>query len=111
MARLGLHIEIRGTVQGVGYRPWVYQLARRIGIGGRVWNHSRGVSVEAHGSDASLGSFVVALRAEAPPAARVSSVVCTEIAYEDRPVFGRGESSPPSEHRSPTPADLATCDE
>lgn len=46
MAQLGLHIEVRGTVQGVGYRPFVYQIAHRAGIGGRVWNHPRGASIE-----------------------------------------------------------------
>ena len=43
----GIHIEIRGTVQGVGYRPWVFQLARRMDIRGAVRNDSRGVSIDA----------------------------------------------------------------
>lgn len=109
MAQAGLHIEIRGTVQGVGYRPWVYQLAQRAGIGGRVWNHSRGVSIEVHGSDDTLQRFVVALKTGAPPAARVQSVACEDIAYENETTFAIDESIASSELRVSIPADLATC--
>ena len=38
---LGRRIEVGGTVQGVGFRPWVYRIARESGVGGRVWNDSR----------------------------------------------------------------------
>jgi hydrogenase maturation protein HypF len=111
MAQGGLHIEIRGTVQGVGYRPWVYQLARSIGVGGRVWNHSRGVSIEAHGSDDALQRFVAVLRTDGPPAARVKSMECTEIPREETVTFAIEESVASSEHRVSIPADLATCDD
>ena len=50
MRNVGRHIEIRGVVQGVGFRPWVYQLARRDGIAGRVRNDSSGVIIYAFGS-------------------------------------------------------------
>lgn len=111
MAQLGLHIEVRGTVQGVGYRPWVYQLAQRNGIGGCVWNHTRGVSIEAHGSLDALADFVSTLRSGAPPAARVTSVVCTEIAFDERTTFAIEESVSNGERRVSIPADLATCDD
>lgn len=111
MATSGLHIEVRGTVQGVGYRPWVYQLARRTGVGGRVWNHSRGVSIEVHGADAAVEQFVTLLRSEAPPAARVKSVVCTTIEPDGDAGFVIDESVTSSERRVSIPADLATCDD
>jgi hydrogenase maturation protein HypF len=107
----GLHIEIRGTVQGVGYRPWVYQLARRNGIGGRVWNHSRGVSIDAFGSDTSIGQFVNILRGSGPPAARVTSVVCTELPFRKAETFIIDGSIATAERRVSIPADLATCDD
>jgi hydrogenase maturation protein HypF len=109
MARAGLHIEIRGTVQGVGYRPWVYQLARHIGIGGRVWNHSRGVSIDAYGIDEALERFVSALRSDAPPAARVRSVTCTAIAPDGPETFAIDASIASPERSVSIPADLATC--
>lgn len=107
----GLHIEIRGTVQGVGYRPWVYQLARRNGIAGRVWNHSRGVSIDAFGSDMSIGQFVNILRGSGPPAAHVTSVVCTEVPFREAETFIIDGSVATSERRVSIPADLATCDD
>ncbi len=64
----GRRIEVRGTVQGVGFRPWVYRLAREEGIGGRVWNDPRGVTIEAFGTASQLDLFVRRLRAEPPPA-------------------------------------------
>ncbi|HET8798698.1 MAG TPA: carbamoyltransferase HypF [Thermoanaerobaculia bacterium] len=111
MSSLGLHIEVRGTVQGVGYRPFVYQAAHRIGIGGRVWNHPRGVSIEAHGPMDALAKFVASLRSSAPPAARVTSVVCTEVAFEEGAAFVIDESAAAGERRVSIPADLATCDD
>ena len=106
-----LHIEVRGTVQGVGYRPWVFQLARRMGVGGRVWNHSRGVSIEALGSDAAVGGFVASLHRDGPPAARVTSVECTEIPFRDERAFVIDGSVTSAERRVSIPADLATCDD
>ena len=111
MAFAGLRIEVRGTVQGVGYRPWVYQLAHRIGIAGRVWNHSRGVTIEAHGHSTALQDFVTALRTAGPPAARVTSVVSTDIAWRNADAFRIDESVAGSELRVSIPADLATCDD
>ena len=52
MRRAGRHIEIRGVVQGVGFRPWVHSLAVRAGVTGRVRNDSSGVMIDAFGSDA-----------------------------------------------------------
>ncbi|HUP45286.1 MAG TPA: acylphosphatase, partial [Thermoanaerobaculia bacterium] len=54
----GRHIEIRGVVQGVGFRPFVHQTAHRTGIAGRVWNDSTGVLIDAFGEDAALSRFL-----------------------------------------------------
>lgn len=107
----GLHIEIRGTVQGVGYRPWVYQLAQRTGIAGRVWNHSRGVAIDAFGPREAVDLFVGTLRAEAPPAARIRSVVCSAVPDADVDTFTIIDSASSFERLVSVPADLATCDD
>jgi Acylphosphatase len=49
MALEGRRIEVQGTVQGVGFRPWIYRLARDLGLGGKVHNDARGVTIEAFG--------------------------------------------------------------
>lgn len=68
----GLRIRVRGQVQGVGFRPFVWQLAHRMGLSGRVLNDPEGVLIYVSG--AGLDAFEEALRAEAPMLARVDHV-------------------------------------
>jgi len=65
-------ISIEGIVQGVGFRPFVYQAARRWGVSGWVRNDSRGVTVEAEGPLHRLAGFLWSLRDDVPPLAKVS---------------------------------------
>ena len=107
----GLHIEIRGTVQGVGYRPWVFQLAHRMIIRGVVWNDSAGVSIDAFGTSDVLDGFATALRSAAPPAARVRSVTSAAIPFVAHSAFLMADSVASAERLVSIPADLATCDD
>ncbi len=102
---------IRGTVQGVGFRPFVYQLARRMGVRGSVRNDSCGVVIDAFGPGESLAQFLRSLDAEAPPAARVGSIDWTDIPHEPAAEFSIALSAVSEEQRVSIPADLATCDE
>ena len=70
---------IGGIVQGVGFRPFVYGLARRHGLGGFVLNDASGVVVEAEGPAGSLDAFALALRAESPELARVDALQTERI--------------------------------
>jgi hydrogenase maturation protein HypF len=65
---------VTGTVQGVGFRPFVYRLARAHALAGWVRNDVLGVTIEASGEPAALDAFAAGLTAEAPPAARVAGV-------------------------------------
>src|SRR5579884_2857046 len=111
MDRRGRRIEVRGTVQGVGFRPFVYQLAQQIGICGRVWNDSRGVLIDAFADPQSLDRFTASIETDAPPAARVCSVDWTSIPFEPLAKFTIDSSASSGEHRVSIPADLATCDD
>lgn len=101
--------RVTGIVQGVGFRPFVYGLARARGLGGSVWNDGRGVVVEAEGDPAALDDFAASLAAEAPSLARVDRVVSEllrpvgEVGFEVAPSAATGSA--------PIPADVATCDE
>ncbi|MCF7804445.1 MAG: carbamoyltransferase HypF [Candidatus Marinimicrobia bacterium] len=75
-----LKIRITGIVQGVGFRPFVYNLAEEKGISGFVGNDSDGVFVEAQGTDENLSEFVDALENSPPPLSQVDSVKAEEIA-------------------------------
>lgn len=65
-------IKVRGTVQGVGFRPYVYGLATRCGLRGYVSNTSGGVTIEVEGDG--LDAFVESLRKKAPPLARITGI-------------------------------------
>jgi len=73
-----LHVRVAGTVQGVGYRPFVFRLAAELGLAGWVRNDERGVEVEVEGDRRALSEFVERLSADAPPLASVASLA-TEL--------------------------------
>ena len=107
----GRQIEVRGVVQGVGFRPWVYQLARANGLSGRVWNDSTGVVINAFGDDGKLALFLDLLAQQAPPAARVREIEWRVIPYQSVDDFQIIESDESSARRVTIPPDLAVCDE
>lgn len=72
-------IVINGLVQGVGFRPFVYNLAGRHGLTGFVTNTTEGVTIEVEGDPVAVAVFVDALRKEKPPLAMYSSLVETEL--------------------------------
>jgi hydrogenase maturation protein HypF len=73
--RKGVELLIHGIVQGVGFRPFVHNLATRLGISGTVSNSSAGVLIRAFADQELLKSFQDLLQKEAPPLARIFSIV------------------------------------
>jgi hydrogenase maturation protein HypF len=67
-------ICVRGVVQGVGFRPFVYRLARANTLAGWVLNGEQGVEIYLEGADQSLQAFVHGLRTQPPPAASISEL-------------------------------------
>ena len=104
----GLRIEVRGTVQGVGFRPWVHRVAHEIGVGGRVRNHARGVTIEAFGGPAALEALLARLH-EPPPPAQVRELTCADIPDEDVADFVIEHSAVGGARALSIPPDLATC--
>ncbi|MCG2786931.1 MAG: carbamoyltransferase HypF [Anaerolineae bacterium] len=72
-----LSIDITGIVQGVGFRPFVYNLATRLELAGWVRNTSAGVDIELEGKTPALDEFIQRLRADAPPLAYLDQVHVT----------------------------------
>src|SRR5512145_2356382 len=63
-------LRLRGAVQGVGFRPFVYRLARELGLAGFVSNAPGGVTIEVEGAAAALDELTRRVITDAPPAAR-----------------------------------------
>ena len=102
-------IDVRGLVQGVGFRPFVHGLAQRHALAGMVHNGPSGVHIEVEGGQVAIDGFVAELW-RAPSPAAVEHVSC-------RPALPRGETEFRIEKSAETgemdafiPADLATCD-
>ena len=98
-------------VQGVGFRPWVYQLAHRDGIAGRVRNDSRGVIIEAFGTAEAVENFTLHLGQDGPPSARVREIEWQAIPPESVDSFSIVASEQAAERSVSIPPDLATCND
>lgn len=101
---------VSGVVQGVGFRPFVYNLASQLGLTGFVRNDGDGVVIEVEGPPADLRCFMARLTLEAPPAAKVTEVVEEELPPRATTYFFIAESRA-GEPRTLISADLATCDD
>lgn len=102
-------LRVDGVVQGVGFRPFVFNLAGSLGLAGHVANDSEGVILEIEGDPDGLATFRRRLAAEAPPLARIESV-----AVETIPPTGAGGFAILPSRDSPgtatcVPADSALC--
>ena len=71
-------IRVRGQVQGVGFRPFVFRLAQELNLAGWVRNDGEGVDIEAEGAAEALGVFLARLETDAPPLASVTAVEANE---------------------------------
>ena len=105
----GRRIEVRGTVQGVGYRPWVYRTARETHVTGTVRNHTGGVTIEAFGPVAAIDDFIKKLAVAAPPAAVVDTITAAAIPFQPHVGFTILDSERRAETRMAIPPDLAIC--
>jgi hydrogenase maturation protein HypF len=108
-------IRVRGVVQGVGYRPFVFRLAEEEQLWGWVTNDSEGVVVEVEGDPEHIERLTARLGKEWPPLARVDAVESLAIKVADArdAACERGFQIHPSERgaeaRTGIPADAATC--
>jgi len=104
-------ICVRGIVQGVGFRPFVYALARTHGLSGAVRNDAEGVHIEVEGAPEELERFVRALEEDAPTLAVVESVLWQPLATLGDGAFRIEESREGLRRQALVSPDVATCDD
>lgn len=102
-------MRINGIVQGVGFRPFVYGLATRLGLAGHVGNDVDGVFIEVEGPVADVEAFLAAVRRDAPPLARVERVTTAETEPNGIHGFSIVPSEPGGGKRTLVSADSAVC--
>ncbi len=104
-------VYFRGVVQGVGFRPFVYRLARRHCLGGRVWNNPQGVIVQIRGELDRINAFLNEIEIELPAAARIDSVSVRPCDPFHSDTFTIEQSATHGEALALVPPDLAICDD
>lgn len=102
-------VTIRGQVQGVGFRPYIYRIALETGVTGFVGNDSNGVFIEVEGSEPALEAFHEKRRNELPPLARITSEKITHIAATGSESFTIESSQSGNSRQADISPDTATC--
>ncbi len=104
-------ITIEGIVQGVGFRPFIYKLAKSHNLKGYVLNNPRGVQIEAEGSDIDLKKFLRALPESLPPQAYIDNLTEERLTPVNFTDFEIRESSTEQKRTALISPDLAVCDD
>ena len=104
-----VRVRVRGTVQGVGFRPFVFGIADELGLDGFVLNDERGVLIEAEGPADTIDRLLGRLRAEAPPLAEIEAIDVDDALPTAERGFRILESERCGEPEALVSPDVATC--
>ncbi len=110
-SKRALTIKVSGAVQGVGFRPFVYKLARKHRVKGHVKNSPDGVRIFAQGDDASIHDFLIHLRSDAPPLAHIQDIRTHPATVNDCKNFKIIHSNTSGEKTAIILPDMSTCDD
>lgn len=102
-------IRVGGIVQGVGFRPFVYNLAQALSLAGYVLNSTAGVLIEIEGAPASIESFVRELRENPPPLAQIENIAIENLEPAGYAGFVIRESVDEPGELVPVSPDVSTC--
>ncbi len=109
--KLRRRVVVRGIVQGVGFRPFVYRLARGLGLAGWVMNDGRGVIAEVEGESSLVERFIGDLPRQAPPLAMVAEVDWEDVQTRGEAGFAIRESDRSQGMATLISPDIAVCDD
>ncbi|WP_324173019.1 carbamoyltransferase HypF [Sulfurimonas sp.] len=109
-----VNFKISGQVQGVGFRPFVYQLVTQLSLNGFVKNNQNGVELEVEGLDANISEFEILLHSKLPPLARIDKIKKIEKELKNYKIFEIIQSTndlKTSSKTALTSPDIAICSE
>jgi len=104
-------IKVRGVVQGVGFRPFVYRIASELKLAGWVLNGEEGVAIHLEGDDRRVEEFLVRLKSEAPPASRIVAIEVEPATANGFQKFTIKESERKDRPTVRISPDLPVCDQ
>lgn len=104
-------IHITGTVQGVGFRPFIYKIAKELNLKGEVSNNSQGVTIFIYSTKKELDDFLESIRMNMPPLAKIDSIHVEEVELKNFKNFTIIESSNSSVTTTLIPPDISICKE
>lgn len=110
MSKIRLQIKIEGTVQGVGFRPFIYRLAKKYNLSGWVSNTTEGVEIEVEGEREMVSGFPQLIEEQAPPLAQINRIITKSIAIKGGNTFKIKKSNVTGNTIALIPPDVATCD-
>lgn len=104
-----MRVEVEGTVQGVGFRPFIYRLASELGLTGWVKNTRNGVVIEVEGAVPVVEIFLQRMRIGVPPSASIETMSTSVVPVLDDAGFSIERSAESGQRALVIPPDLATC--
>ena len=109
MTKLRRSFVVKGVVQGVGFRPFVYGLAQKCNLQGWVKNSSAGVYIEVEGPQQAIEQFTEQLSLQAPPRSRIESLTFEDLPPAGYSLFAIHESLEEEGQYQLLSPDIATC--
>ncbi|MFA6282173.1 MAG: carbamoyltransferase HypF, partial [Candidatus Omnitrophota bacterium] len=98
-------------VQGVGFRPYVYKLAKKFSLAGHIFNDTKGVVVELEGESSKIDSFIDALKKSSPVESSINSITKEEVLLKGEKNFSIAQSRQGENKFVMMPADIGICDD
>jgi hydrogenase maturation protein HypF len=103
-------IVVKGIVQGVGFRPFIYRLANNLSLSGTVFNSSVGVVIEVEGDELCIDEFLKKILLDAPPISNIDNIEVTSIPIDARIGFKINESLSQEGKFIPIAPDISICE-
>ncbi len=106
-----IKIRVKGIVQGVGFRPFIYRIAHELNLTGNVINDTQGVLINAGGKEEEINTFLKKIREKSPPLAYVQEIIAEELPPFNDKEFAIGESKTSDKRSTFIAPDTAVCGE